>query len=105
MFESLLFRELNSFSSFVPNVYFSYVCTHMKAILGYNSVTIILFLNLFSIEKELFLGYNRIFSENCTLKTLKTVLVYLLIRVYVQMTFTFGKLNDANSARHLRRTD
>ena len=71
MFESLLFRELNSFSSFVPNVYFSYVCTHMKAILGYNSVTIILFLNLFSIEKELFLGYNRIFPEKMYTKNTK----------------------------------
>ena len=71
MFESLLFRELHYFSSFVLNVYFSYVCTHMKAILGYNSVTIILFLNLFSIEKELFLGYNRIFSEKMYTKNTK----------------------------------
>ena len=54
MFESLFLRELNSFSSFVLNVYFSYVCTHMKGILGYNSKAIIaLFESLFNKKKTL----------------------------------------------------
>lgn len=71
MFESLFLRELNSFSSFVLSVYFSYVCTHMKGTLGYNSKVIIaIFESLFNKkEKRLFLEHNAIFSESYTLKT------------------------------------